>query len=36
MGALVNARWVTGLAVAATVAILTLNAVLLWVTFHPA
>jgi manganese transport protein len=36
MGAMVNARWVTGLAAAATVAILTLNAVLIWASFQPA
>ncbi|MGC1381177.1 MAG: Nramp family divalent metal transporter [Candidatus Baltobacteraceae bacterium] len=34
MGEMVNARWVTLLAVAATAGILTLNAVLLWTTFR--
>jgi manganese transport protein len=35
MGEMVNAPWVTALAVAATIAILTLNAVLIWSTLHP-
>jgi manganese transport protein len=36
MGPMVNRRWVTALAVAAGAAILTLNAILIWTTFHPA
>ncbi len=36
MGPMVNARWVTVVAAGATVAILTLNAVLIWTTVHPA
>jgi manganese transport protein len=35
MGPMVNARWVTALGVCATVGILSLNAVLVWMTFHP-
>ena len=36
MGAMVNARWVTCLAIGAGAAILALNAVLIWKTVHPA
>ncbi len=36
MGPMVNARWVTVMAAAATVAILALNAILIWKTIHPA
>ena len=35
MGPMVNARWLTLLAVAATLVIVTLNAVLIWTAFHP-
>jgi manganese transport protein len=36
MGPMVNARWVTILAVCAAIAILALNGILLWTAFHPA
>lgn len=36
MGPMVNAGWVTIVAAAATVAILVLNAILIWTTIHPA
>ena len=36
MGPMVNARWVTVAATAATLAILALNAILIWTTMHPA
>jgi manganese transport protein len=35
MGAMVSRPWVTMLAVAAALAILSLNAILLWTTLHP-
>ncbi len=36
MGPMVNARWVTVAATGATVAIVALNTILIWVTIHPA